>query len=69
MSKPEENTEEMLPEYEFGSGARGAYARRYAEGSNIAVVAPDLAAEFPTSEAVNAALRTVAEQRGKRSHP
>lgn len=34
---------EMLDEYDFSRGLRGQYARRYAEGSNIIVLAPDLA--------------------------
>ncbi len=69
MSKSEEkaNAGEMLPEYDFSGGVRGKYARRYAEGSNIAVIAPDLVEAFPTSDAVNAALRTVVEQSGKRA--
>ena len=46
---------EMLKEYNFSKGARGKYAKRYAAGSNVVVVAPDLARAFPTSEAVHAA--------------
>jgi len=48
---------EILPEYEFRRGVRGKYAQRYAEGSNIVVLPPDLAKAFPTSEAVHEALR------------
>ena len=55
--------EEMLPEYDFSVGERGKYAKRFAEGSNIVVVAPDLVEVFPTSESVNEALREVANQR------
>ena len=47
----------MEPEYDFSKGVRGKYAARYAEGSNIVVIAPDLREDFPTSEVVNAALR------------
>lgn len=59
MSKPKEaqSPEAMQPEYDFSKGVRGKYAGRYAEGSNIVVIAPDLMKEFPTSEAVNEALR------------
>jgi len=66
MSKPREDSsaEEMLPEYDFSRGMRGKYAKRYAEGSNIVLIAPDLQEAFPTSEAVNEALRgLVARQR------
>lgn len=59
MSKSREgrDAEAMQPEYDFSKGVRGKYAARYAEGSNIVVIAPDLREDFPTSEAVNAALR------------
>jgi hypothetical protein len=50
---------EMLPKYDFSKGVRGKYAKRYAEGSNVVVLSPDLAKVFPTSESVNEALRTL----------
>jgi len=56
MSKDPE-TDDLLPEYDFSGGVRGKYAARMAEGTNIVVIAPDLAKLFPTSEAVNRALR------------
>ena len=58
--------EEMRPEYDFSNGVRGKYAERYAEGTNLVLLAPDVAAEFPTAEAVNKALRTVINARSKR---
>lgn len=48
---------EMLEEYDFSGGVRGKYAQRYAEGSNIVVLSPDVAEAFPDSESVNRALR------------
>lgn len=62
MSKePEEKSvNEMRPEYEFCGGERGKYAARFEEGTNVVVLEPEVAAVFPTSEAVNAALRKVA---------
>jgi hypothetical protein len=39
------------------NGVRGKYVQRLAEGSNIIRLAPDVAAAFPTEEAVNEALR------------
>ncbi len=62
MSKePEEKSvNEMRPEYDFSEGERGKYAVRFQEGTNVVVLEPDVAAAFPTSEAVNAALRKVA---------
>lgn len=49
----------MLPEYDFSHGVRGKYAKRYAEGSNVVVLSPDVAKIFRTSESVNEALRTL----------
>ncbi len=48
---------DLQEEYDFGSGVRGKYAARYAEGSNIVILSPDVAAVFPDSESVNEALR------------
>lgn len=53
------NEPEMLKEYDFSEGVRGKYAHRYAEGSNVVVLPPDLAEAFPTAEAVHEALRDV----------
>ena len=50
---------DMLDEYDFSKGVRGKYATRYAQGTNVVVLAPDVAAVFPNSESVNAALRVV----------
>jgi len=44
-------------EYDFSRGVRGKYAARYAEGSNVVVLAPDVAKAFHTAEEVNEALR------------
>ncbi len=59
----------MLTEYDFSKGVRGKYAARYAKGSNIAVLEPDVAVVFPNSRSVNDALRSliqVARQVSKR---
>lgn len=50
---------DMLAEYDFSQGERGKYAARFAEGTNVVVVAPDLAEYFPDSESVNKALRSL----------
>jgi len=50
---------DMLDEYDFSKGVRGKYAKRYAEGTNIVVLSPDVAQIFPTSESVNEALRVL----------
>ena len=49
----------MLPEYDFSKGQRGVTAARYAQGSNIIVLEPDVAAAFPDAAAVNEALRAL----------
>ncbi len=60
MKKPKREKEhDMLPEYDFSHGVRGKYAKRYAEGSNVVVLSPDVAKIFRTSESVNEALRTL----------
>ncbi|MEK7396843.1 MAG: hypothetical protein AAB116_07880 [Candidatus Poribacteria bacterium] len=51
------NEPEMLDEYNFSKGIRGKYSQRYAEGSNIVIIDPDVAEVFPDSESVNEALR------------
>jgi hypothetical protein len=52
--------DELRPEYDetlLKDGVRGKYAARYQAGTNLVLLAPDVAAAFPTSEAVNEALR------------
>jgi hypothetical protein len=51
------NDPDMLKEYDFSGGIRGKYAKRYAEGTNVVVIDPDVAEYFPNHEAVNEALR------------
>lgn len=50
---------EMRPEYDFGGGVRGKHAARYAAGTNIVVLDPDVARVFSSSEAVNDVLRAL----------
>ena len=54
------NDPEMLEEYDFSRGIRGKYAKRYAEGTNVVVIDPDVAEYFPDHDAVNEALRGIA---------
>jgi hypothetical protein len=58
---PKKADPDLLDEYDFSRGLRGKYARRYAEGTNVVVLAPDVAAIFPDAEAVNDALRALAK--------
>jgi hypothetical protein len=50
----------MRAEYDFSHAVRGVTAARYAQGTNVIVLDPDLVALFPDSTAVNEALRTFA---------
>jgi hypothetical protein len=65
-----ERDAEMLSEYDFSQGVRGKYAKRYAEGTNVVVLDPDVAALFPNAKSVNEALRAlvkIARRNGKAS--
>ncbi len=53
------NDPDMLEEYDFSDGVRGKYAKRYAEGTNVVVIDPDLSQYFPDSDSVNEALRAL----------
>ncbi len=52
---------DMLEEYDFSKGIRGKYAKRYAEGTNVVVIEPDVARYFPDHDSVNQALRSLTE--------
>ena len=58
-------TEDMQAEYDFQGGVRGKYAAEFAKGTNLVLLAPDVAAEFPDARAVNKALREIIKARGK----
>lgn len=50
----------MQDEYDFSGGVRGRHARRYAQGTNVVVLEPDVAKAFPNADAVNSSLRALA---------
>ncbi|HWH77606.1 MAG TPA: hypothetical protein VNT76_09555 [Candidatus Binatus sp.] len=50
----------MRAEYDFSKAIRGVTATRYAEGTNVVLLDPDVAKIFPDTRAVNEALRTIA---------
>jgi len=61
MSSKEDDLRSEYPPELIKSGVRGKYAERYKnEGSNVALIDPDLHELFPDSESVNRALRKVA---------
>jgi uncharacterized DUF497 family protein len=57
------NRELMREEYDFSHGVRGKYARRYAQGTNVVVLEPDVARVFSDSKSVNILLRKIIRQR------
>jgi hypothetical protein len=65
MKKKVEHDPDMLDEYDFSQGGRGKYVQRFAEGSNVVVLSPEIADIFPDSESVNQALRLLVEIAGK----
>lgn len=57
--KKMKNDPDMLEEYDFTGAVRGKYAKRYAKGSNVVVIDPDVAKYFPDQDSVNDALRSL----------
>ncbi len=64
--------DDLRPEYDASlirRGVRGKYAARFRSGTNLVLLAPDVAAAFPDAQAVNDALRlllTVAQKSASR---
>jgi hypothetical protein len=68
----DEREPEMLEEYDFSNGVRGKYAARFARGSQVVVLDPDVAQVFSDSESVNRALRALVEiiqDQSEKAHP
>ncbi len=52
--------DELRPSYnatDLKNGVRGKYLAEYRSGTNLVLLAPDVAKAFPTEEAVNEGLR------------
>jgi len=57
--------DELRPEYdrtELKQGIRGKHLARYQAGTNLALLAPDVRAAFPTDKDVNDALRSLIQE-------
>ena len=52
------NDPDILKEYDFSRGVRGKYAKRYAEGSNVVDIVPDMGEYFPDHDCVNECIDT-----------
>jgi hypothetical protein len=57
---------DIRAEYDFTGGVRGKYAKAFVRASNVVVLAPDVAAEFPSASAVNRALRAYLKGKSRR---
>ncbi|MBI1914775.1 MAG: hypothetical protein HYS12_08565 [Planctomycetes bacterium] len=59
--------DELRPEYDettLKGGVRGKYAKRFAAGTNLVRIDPDLTSAFAGEEAINNALRFVLQLPG-----
>lgn len=67
MKKAEtEVQDELRPEYDratLKNGVRGKHYERYHAGTNLALLAPDVRAAFPTDREVDEALRSLMQSR------
>jgi hypothetical protein len=62
MSKAEEfDPMSPRPNLDFSKGERGKYYDRLKQGTNVAIIDPDLLDTFPDSASVNQALRNLKE--------
>ncbi|MDI6736862.1 MAG: hypothetical protein QME42_11855 [bacterium] len=50
----------MRKEYDFSGAVRGVTASRYAQGTNVVVIDPEILDVFPDALAVNEILRALA---------
>jgi hypothetical protein len=61
-TKNEKTNGDLRPEYDFAAmkgGVRGKYAQEYRKGTNLILLAPDVAEVFHDTSSVNAALRSL----------
>ncbi len=65
--RDKQSTNSLRPEYDFSHGTRGRHAARYAAGTNVVVLEPDVAETFPTAAEVNDALRALARVVSRRA--
>jgi len=65
----DEMDDELRPEYDLSQlkgGIRGKYAQRCKEGTNLILLAPDVAEVFKDNESVNEALRLLIKIAGEK---
>ena len=49
----------MKIEYDFTEGVRGKYVNLFEKGTNLVLLEPEVAKYFPTTKAVNCALKSL----------
>jgi len=72
MSKIKATPDELRTEYkleDLGKGVRGKYLAVYRKGTNLVLLDPEVAAAFPTAEAVNSALHVLINVAAKATRP
>lgn len=65
-------SDELRPEYDLSklkNRVRGKYAAAFREGTNLVLLEPDVYEEFPTADAVNAALRSLMKKKKSGRQP
>lgn len=64
MNQRKEDQDEIREQTSAPDGVRGKYYDRYTQGSNVVLLAPDVAEVFHDSESVNRALREYLAEHG-----
>jgi hypothetical protein len=62
MKSDKDKIRDEYPEELIKSGVRGKHTKRFREGTNVVLIAPDLHEIFPGSESVDKALREYLSQ-------
>jgi hypothetical protein len=68
MKSSKSDIDEIGEEYDLSKSRPNPYAERYAQGTNLVRLDPDVAKVFPDSAAVNSALRALVKIIEERSH-
>ena len=67
--KPADELRRAYKRTDFGTLVRGKYAQRVTEATNVVVLEPEVAKEFPNDRAVNRALRGLLRDRKSSARP
>jgi hypothetical protein len=68
-AQPKRNPDAMRAEYDFSTGKRGAFLKRFPTGVTLIALDEDVRREFPTAAAVNKALRSLAKTKPAARRP